>query len=130
MNIAMIAHDLKKELMAAFCIAYKNILSKHTLFATGSTGSIIIEATGLEVNRFSPGKLGEQQIRARVAYNEIDMVIFFRDPITAKANEPDINSLLVLCDTNNIPFATNVATAEVLINGLDRGDLAWRDLIR
>lgn len=130
MNIALIAHDKKKELIASFCIAYKGILQKHKLFATGTTGSIIIEATNLEVHRFSPGLLGEQQIAARVAYNEIDMVIFFRDPVTAKEHEPGIETLLKYCDMNSIPFATNIATAEVLINGLERGDLDWRELIR
>ena len=130
MNIALIAHDKKKELMASFCIAYKNILKKHNLFATGTTGSIIIDATGLEVHLFSPGLLGEQQISARAAYDEIDLVLFFRDPVTAKSTEPGIESLLKHCDMNTIPFATNIATAEVLINGLERGDLDWRELVR
>jgi len=130
MNIALIAHDKKKELIANFCIAYKFILQKHTLYATGTTGSIIMEASGLYVHRFSPGILGEQQIIARVAYNEIDLVIYLRDPASAQSSESDINSLLTLCDENNIPFATNIATAEILINGLERGDLAWRELVK
>lgn len=130
MNIALIAHDKKKELMADFCTAYKGILANHTLYATGTTGAIIMEATGLPVIRFSPGILGEQQIAARAAYNELDLVIFFRDPLTAKAHEPDIHMLMKHCDMNNIPFATNVATAELLIKGLDRGDLDWRELVR
>lgn len=130
MNIALIAHDKKKELIASFCIAYKAILQKHNLFATGTTGSIIVEAANLEVHRFSPGLLGEQQIAARVAYNEIDMVVFFRDPVTAQEHEPGIDSLLKHCDINSIPFATNIATAEMLIKGLERGDLDWRDLVR
>jgi methylglyoxal synthase len=129
-NIALIAHDKKKELMVDFCIAYKSILKKHTLFATGTTGSFIIEGAGLDVHKFAPGPLGgEQQIGARVALNEMDMVLFFRDPLTAREHEPDMNSLLRLCDIHNIPFATNAATAEILIKGLDRGDLEWRDLV-
>ena len=129
MNIALIAHDKKKELMAAFCIAYRSILEKHNLFATGTTGAVISEAAGLNVHRFPAGSLGEQQIGARVAYNEMDLVIFFRDPLTAQQHEPDMNAILRQCDVNNIPFATNVATAEMLINGVDRGDLAWREIV-
>ncbi|GAE88619.1 methylglyoxal synthase [Acetivibrio straminisolvens] len=130
MNIALIAHDNKKELMASFCIAYRSILKNHTLFATGTTGAIIVEATGLNVHKFLPGLMGEQQISARAAYNELDLVIFFRDPISAKSDEPDIHSLLRECDINNIPFATNLGTAEILIKGLERGDLDWRELIK
>jgi len=131
MNIALIAHDKKKELMVNFCIAYKAVLEKNNLFATGTTGAIVSEATGLAINLFSPGHLGgEQQIGARVAYNEIDLVIFFRDPLTAQVHEPDVNSLLRLCDVHNIPFATNLATAEMLIKGLERGDLDWRNLLK
>ena len=120
MNIALIAHDKKKELMASFCIAYKSILKNHTLFATGTTGAIIVEATGLNIHKFLPGLLGEQQISARAAYNEMDLVIFFRDPVTAQSHEPDINSLLRACDMNNIPFATNLGTAEILFINNDK----------
>lgn len=131
MNIALIAHNKKKELMVDFCIAYKNILEGHNLFATGGTGAVIIEQSGLDVHRFSSGLLGgEQQIGARIAYNEMDLVIFFRDPSSAEEYEPDISLLLRLCDIHNIPFATNIATAEMLIKGLERGDLSWRELIR
>jgi len=130
MNIALIAHDNKKELMVELCIAYKTILQQHNLYATGTTASYIIEGAGLPVYRFSPGSLGGmQQIAARVSLNEIDMVIFLRDPVNPKKTEPDINSLLRLCDMSNIPFATNIATAEVLIRGLERGDLQWREYI-
>lgn len=130
MNIAFIAHDKKKELMVQFCIAYKGILTKHSLFATDTTGKMIIENTGMNVYRFLPGHQGgDQQIGARVAYNEIDLIFFFRDPITQEAHEPDIMNLLRLCDMHNIPIATNLATAEVLIHGLDRGDLEWRDIV-
>jgi methylglyoxal synthase len=130
MNIGFIAHDQKKELMAAFCIAYKGILCQHSLYATGTTGSIIEEASGLQIHKFSPGSLGVQQIAARAAYNEMDLVIFFRDPVTAKVSEPTMESLLKYCDMNNIPFASNIATAEILIQGLQRGDLEFRNLLR
>ena len=130
MNIAFIAHDKKKELMAQFCIAYKGILERHSLYATDTTGKVISDNTGLQVYRFLPGSQGgDQQIGARVAYNEIDLVLFFRDPLTAEAYEPDVSNLLRLCDMHNIPIATNLATAEVLIHGLDRGDLDWRDIV-
>ena len=130
MNIALIAHDKKKELMVQFCIAYSGILAKHNLLATGVTGKMVAEATGLKVHRFYAGSQGgDQQIAARLQYNEIDMLLFFRDPITAKANEPSAANLLRLCDENNIPVATNIATAEVLIHGLERGDLDCRNIV-
>ena len=130
MNIALIAHDKKKELMVQFCIAYKGILAHHNLVATGTTGSLIIDATGLNVHRFLSGPQGgDQQIGARIAYNEIDLVLFFRDPLTAQPHEPDVNALLRLCDVHNIPLATNVATAEVLVRGMERGYLEWRDIV-
>ena len=130
MNIALIAHDAKKELMAQFCIAYCGILSRHTLLATGSTGKIVSEATGLDIIKFLSGSHGgSQQIAARIGCDEIDMLLFFRDPLTPKPNEPDENALLRLCDIHQIPVATNIATAEVLIHGLDRGDLDWRQIV-
>lgn len=130
MNIALIAHDKKKELMVQFCIAYKGIFQKHNLVATGTTGGLITDATGLEVHRFLSGSQGgDQQIGARISYNEIDLVLFFRDPLTSKAYEPDLYNILRLCDVHNIPIATNVATAEVLIMGLDKGYLDWRDIV-
>lgn len=131
MNIALIAHDKKKELMADFCIAYKSILGNHTLHATGSTGTVVSEATGLPINKFFPGPLGgAQQIGARIVCNEVDLVIFFRDPLNAQEFEPDVNSIIRICDTHNIPIATNVATAEMLIKGVERGDLEWRELVK
>jgi methylglyoxal synthase len=130
MNIALIAHDKKKELMVQFCIAYKGIFAKHNLIATGTTGGLITDATGLEVHKFLAGSQGgDQQIGARIAYNEIDLVLFFRDPLTSKSYEPDVLNVLRLCDIHNIPVATNVATAEVLILGLERGYLDWRDIV-
>lgn len=130
MHIALIAHDKKKELMVQLCIAYAGILAQHDIFATATTGKLVSEATGLKVNCFLSGPQGgDQQIGARIAYNEIDMVIFLRDPLTAGQVEPDIQAMLRLCDVHNVPIATNIATAEVLIQGLARGDLAWRDIV-
>ena len=106
------------------------ILKKHNLIATEGTGTIVRDGTGLDVNLVLPGSQGgDQQIAARVSYNEIDIVLFFRDPLTQKEYEPDVLTFLRYCDANNIPFATNIATAEVLICGLERGDLAWRDIV-
>ena len=119
MNIALIAHDKKKELMVQFCIAYKGILAKHNLVATGTTGTLIMDSTGLDVHRFLSGPQGgDQQIGARIAYNEIDMVLLFRDPISAKPNEPNDNTLLRLCDVQSIPLATNVASAKIILSTL------------
>ena len=131
MTIALIAHDAKKELMVQFCIAYCGILSHHTLVATGTTGRTVAEATGLEINKFLPGSQGgSQQIASRIGCDEIDLLLVFRDPLNPKPNEPDEASLLRLCDVHNIPVATNIATAEVLIHGLERGDLDWRDIVK
>ena len=131
MNIALIAHDSKKELMVQFCIAYCGILSRHTLCATGVTGKLVAEATGLEIQRFLGGAQGgDQQIAARIAFNEVDMLIFLRDPQNPKPHEPNDINLLRLCDMLNIPVATNIATGEVLIHGLERGDLDWRNIVK
>ena len=127
MNIALIAHDAKKELLVQFCIAYCGILSQHNLCATGTTGKIVSEATGLQISRFLSGSQGGgEQIASRIGCDEIDMVLLFRDPIHAKPNEPNDANILRLCDVHNIPVATNITTAEVLIHGLERGDLDWR----
>lgn len=131
MNIALIAHDTKKELMVQFCIAYCGILSHHTLMATGTTGKMIEQAAGLDITKFMSGSQGgEQQILSRISYDEIDLLLLFRDPSGHKMGEPDEHELLRLCDAHNIPVATNIATAEVLIHGLERGDLEWRDILR
>ena len=131
MTIALIAHDSKKELMVQFCIAYRGILGRHSIVATGTTGKLVGEATGLEISRFLSGSQGgDQQIASRISYNEIDLLLFFRDPITAKSSEPNEHTLLRLCDVHNIPMATNIATAEALIHALERGDLDWRDIVR
>ena len=130
MNIALMSHDKKKELMVQFCIAYCGILSKHTVCATNTTGKLVAEATGLPVNLFlSHAHGGIQQIGASIAYNEIDMVLFFTDP-QSNDLDADLRYITRLCDQYNIPFATNLATAEMLILGLQRGDLDWRDIVR
>ena len=130
MNIVLIAHDNRKELMMEFCIAYKSILKEHDLFATARTGTYIIENTGLNVQKFSAGIMGgEQQVKARIELNEIDLLIYFRDPLV-KNQDYDEHLLFRRCDVNSIPFATNIATAEVLLKGLERGDLSWRELVR
>ena len=129
MNLALMSHDRRKELMVQFCIAYCGILSKHTVCATNTTGKLVAEATGLPVNLFlSHEHGGIQQIGARIAYNEIDMVLFFTEPQSDDLDD-DVRYIRKLCDQYNIPLATNVATAEMLILGLERGDLDWRNIV-
>ena len=130
MTIALIAHDSKKELMVQFCMAYRHILEQHRLLATGTTGRLVEENAGLKVTKFLPGGHGgAEQIVARIACEEVDMLLFFRDPISAKPSEPNEMNLLRICDVHNVPVATNIATAEVLIHGLEHGDLDWRTII-
>jgi len=131
MNITLMAHDKKKELMIQFCTAYKSILAKHSLSATATTGRLVAEATGLPVSLFlSRNQGGHQQVNARIAYNEIDLVILFSDP---NENDPwedqRITQTMHLCDTYNVPMATNLASAEMMVLGLQRGDLDWREMI-
>ncbi|MFI3227408.1 MAG: methylglyoxal synthase [Clostridia bacterium] len=129
LNIALIAQDKKKELMVQFCMAYCGILSKHRVCATTTTAKLVSDATGLRIEKLLPGNQGgEQQISARVSYNEIDLVLYFRDPMYLPKYETDIHSIVRLCDLHNIPIATNVATAEMLVLGMDRGDLDWRKI--
>ena len=132
MNIAFLAHDKKKELMVQFCTAYKSVLSKHELYATATTGRLIADNTGLPVDLLLSHKQGgHQQINARIAYNEIDLVLLFTDPNTV---DPRDDSQMVEtirhCDKHNVPVATNLASAEMLIMGLQRGDLDWREMLR
>ena len=128
MNIALIAHDKKKELMVQFCIAYCGILSKHNLCATATTGKIVSDTTGLKITRFMSGSRGgEEQIASRIAYDEIDILLYFRDPSGDFRRDNEGQVLLRLCDMHNLPVATNIATAEILIRALDRGDLEWRE---
>lgn len=127
MKIALIAHDRKKDDLIQFTTAYESILSQHTLYATGTTGQRVIDETDLSVIRFQSGPLGgDQQIGAMIAQNEMDMIIFFRDPLTAQPHEPDVTALIRLCDVYSIPLATNMGTAEVLLKGLQHGFIDWR----
>ena len=129
MYIALMAHNNKKDLMVQFCSAYAGVLSRHNLCATNTTGRLISEATGLPVHLYlSCQHGGAQQIGARISYNEIDMVLFFDDPQSTELSD-DVRYICRLCDQYNVPFASNVATAEVLIHGLSRGDLDWRDIV-
>ncbi len=130
MEIAIIADDTKKELITQFCIAYCGILSKHSLCATGITGKYISDATGLEIECLLAGNQGgTQQVTSRISYDEIDMLIFFRNT-TPRVEESDSgNALLRLCDIHNVPVATNIATAEILVRALDRGDMDWREIV-
>ena len=131
MRIALIAHDSRKELLAQFCTAYVRILSQNELVATGVTGKVVHDACGLPVRCLYPGaRGGAEQISSMIACGEVDMLLFFRDPVNAKPDEPNVVTLLRLCDMHTIPVATNIATAEVLIHGLERGDLAWIELQR
>ncbi len=129
MNIALMAHDRKKELMVQFCIAYCGILQAHSICATNTTGRLVKEATGLPIELYlSCDQGGDQQMAARLAYNELDLVLFFSDPTDPRA-AASTNKIGRLCDQQNVPFATNVATAEVLIRGLKDGMLDWRDIV-
>ena len=129
MEIAIIADDNKKELMTQFCIAYCGILSKHNLCATNITAKYISEATGLKIERLLAGEQGgEQQIASRIAYNEIDALLYFRDTRPTAVYDETEHELLRMCDLYNVPVATNIATAEILVMALDRGDLDWREV--
>jgi len=129
MEIAIIAGNRKKELMTQFCIAYCGILANHNLCATGTTCKYISEATGLEIERLLTGEHGgEEQIISRLAYNEIDVLLNFRDTRPSTAYDDVENEMMRMCDLYNIPVATNIATAEVIITALDRGDLSWREI--
>jgi methylglyoxal synthase len=131
MNIALIAHDKKKDALVQFVTAYESIFSKHNLFATGTTGLRIMEATGLKVTRFQSGPLGgDQEIGAMIAKNQMDAVFFFRDPLTSQPHEPDVTALVRLCDVYSIPLATNMGSAELLIRGLEKGLLEWRNIAK
>ncbi|MEI5907213.1 methylglyoxal synthase [Bacillus spongiae] len=131
MNIALIAHDNKKDDLIEFVTAYTHVFQQHQLFATGTTGLKIMKATNLPVHRFKSGPLGgDQEIGSMIAKNEMDLVLFFRDPLTAQPHEPDVSALLRLCDVYSVPLGTNMGTAELLIKSLERGDLKWRNVIK
>ena len=131
MNIAFLAHDKKKELMVQFCTAYKSVLSKHSLYATATTGRLIADNTGLPITLLLSHKQGgHQQINARIAYNEIDLVLLFTDPNNADPwDDSQMRETIRHCDKQNVPIATNLASAEMLIMGLQRGDLDWREML-
>ena len=122
MNIGLVAHDTKKMLMQNFCIAYRGILARNELYATGTTGRLIEEVTNLNIHKFLAGHLGgEQQLGAQIEHNNIDLMIFLRDPYTPKRHEPDAHAIVSL---------TNLETEELLIKALDRGDLEWREFYK
>ena len=131
MNIAFLAHDKKKELMVQFCTAYRSVLSRHNLFATATTGRLIADNTGLPITLLLSHKQGgHQQINARIAYNEIDLVLLFSDPTSTEAwDDSQMIETIRYCDKHNVPIATNLASAEMLILGLQRGDLDWRNML-
>ena len=131
MNVGLIAHDSKKKLMQNFCIAYRGILAKHNLYATGTSGRLVEEVTNLTIHKYLAGHLGGvQQLGAQISSNEMDLVLFLRDPINKQPHEPEVDMIAKLCDEHNIPLATNLATAELLIKALDRGDLDWREMYK
>jgi len=130
MNIALIAHDKRKELMVQFCVAYCGVFAKHHICATAATGKLVADATGLDIHRFMSGSDGgDEQIASRIANKEVDMLFYFRDPAGTETAGFDGATLMRLCDVHNIPIATNIATAEILVRALDRGDLEWKEPI-
>lgn len=121
MKIALIAHDKKKDAMITLAKQYRDVLAKHTLYATGTTGTLIMGETGLSIQRMKSGPLGgDQQIGAMLACGELDLIVFLRDPLTAQPHEPDVSALLRLCDVQNIPLATNVSSAVIMLEALDK----------
>ena len=131
MNIGLVAHDTKKKLIQNFCIAYRGIMAKHSLYATETTGRMIEEVANLQVHKYHYGSYGGiEQLKASIENNDIDMLIFLRDPLKSKDDEPDFTNILRACDANMIPIATNMASAELLIRALDRGDLDWREMFK
>jgi methylglyoxal synthase len=131
MNIGFIADNTKKTLMQNFCIAYRGILSHHELYATGTTGRMIEEVTNLSVHKFLAGHTGgEQQLGSMIENNTLDMMIFLREPEFKVSSDMDVGKIFALCDLHNVPLATNLATAELLIKALERGDLEWREIYR
>ena len=131
MKIALIAHDKKKDKMIKLAVKYKDVLSSHELYATGTTGTLVMGETGLKINRMLSGPLGgDQQIGSMIAENQLDLVIFLRDPLTAQPHEPDVSALLRLCDVVNIPLATNVSSAKIMLKALDKLEIPSQKIIR
>lgn len=129
MRIALIAHDKKKPDIISLAVKFKETLAKHELFATGTTGKLIMQATGLSIKCMKSGPLGgDQQIGSMVADNQLDLIVFIRDPLTAQPHEPDVSALLRLCDVQEIPLATNVASAEIMLTSLSRDEIINRNI--
>ena len=129
MKVGLISHDSKKKLMQNFCIAYRGILARHELYATGTTGNLVQEVTNLKVHKFLPGETGgTRQLASQIEQGNLDMIIFLRDPNSGMDERTDLSSILSLCDMYNIPIGTNLATAELLIHALERGELEWRNI--
>lgn len=124
MKIALIAHDKKKAIITDLAVKYKDVLAKHELIATGTTGTLIMGETGLNIKRMKSGPLGgDQQIGSMIAEGKLDLVIFLRDPLTAQPHEPDVSALLRLCDVQSIPLATNLSSAEIMLKALEKGEI-------
>lgn len=127
MRIALIAHDKKKQKMINLAVQFKDVLAKHEIYATGTTGTMVMGETGIKINRMKSGPLGgDQQIGSMIANSELDLVIFLRDPLTAQPHEPDVSALMRLCDVTNIPLATNISSAEVMLRALEREEIPCR----
>ena len=129
MRIALIAHDKKKQKMINLAVQFKDVLAKHEIYATGTTGTMVMGETGIKINRMKSGPLGgDQQIGSMIANSELDLVIFLRDPLTAQPHEPDVSALMRLCDVTNIPLATNISIAEVMLRALEREEIPCRKI--
>ena len=129
MRIALIAHDKKKQKMINLAVQFKDVLAKHEIYATGTTGTMVMGETGIKINRMKSGPLGgDQQIGSMIANSELDLVIFLRDPLTAQPHEPDVSALMRLCDVTNIPLATNISSAEVMLRALERNEIPCRKI--
>lgn len=127
MRIALIAHDKKKSDMIKLAIKYKDVLAKHEIYATGTTGTMVMGETGIKIYRMKSGPLGgDQQIGSMIANSQLDLVIFLRDPLTAQPHEPDVSALLRLCDVTNTPLATNMASSEIMLKALERDEIICR----
>ena len=129
MKIALIAHDKKKNKMIDLALKYKEILGEHEIYATGTTGTLVMGETGIKINRFKSGPLGgDQQIGSMIANSELDLVIFLRDPLTSQPHEPDVSALLRLCDVTNTPLATNMASADIMLTALSRKEIICKKI--
>lgn len=127
MRIALIAHDKKKDAMIKLAIKFKDVLAKHEIYATGTTGTLVMGETGLKIIRMKSGPLGgDQQIGSMIAENDLDLVIFLRDPLTSQPHEPDVSALLRLCDVTKTPLATNITSAEIMLKALERNEILKR----